>query len=243
MTTSTTPRRQLDLPGQTHVAEGPNDHTGMYVMHHALRRDLAAFAAATEATPLDDARTWEALAARWGRFATTLHHHHTAEDSLYWPVLEQAVGERGTPADRLEVAAMSEEHEGIDPLVTACTDAFGAVAGHPCDSHRAALAIRLAGLREVLDQHLEHEEGVVLPLVQRVMTAEEFLGVERAIGRSYGTREIPFVIAWAMHGLPREAREAMFAVAGTPYRVLHALFRRRFERAEAVAFRYVRPAG
>lgn len=233
---------QVDLPGQTHVAEGPNDHTGMYVMHHAFRRDLAAFDAALGATPVGETATWEALAARWARFAAALHHHHTAEDTLYWPVLTRAVESRGTDADRAEVQAMSEEHAGIDPLVSACAEGFRALAEHPCDAHRNAARIRLAGLREVLGEHLRHEETVVLPLVQRVMTAEEFDGVEKAIGRSYPARDIPFVIAWAMHGLPRDAREAMFASAGAPYRLLHALVRGRFERAEARAFRYARVA-
>ena len=62
-------RPQLDLPGQTHVAEGPNDQTGMYVMHFAFRRDLAAFASSVRATPLGDHETWQALGARWARFA------------------------------------------------------------------------------------------------------------------------------------------------------------------------------
>ena len=46
--TGTTPsyRPQLTLPGQAHTAEGPHDQTGMYVMHHALRRDFERFAAA-----------------------------------------------------------------------------------------------------------------------------------------------------------------------------------------------------
>ena len=37
------PPEQLTLPGQSHTAEGPHDQTGMYVMHHAFRRDLDAF--------------------------------------------------------------------------------------------------------------------------------------------------------------------------------------------------------
>src|SRR6478735_9399274 len=95
-------RPQLDLPGQTHVAEGPLDQTGMYVMHYAFRRDLAAFASSVRATPLGDHDTWEALTHRWARFAATLHHHHTAEDTLYWPMLLVAVEARGTEADLLE---------------------------------------------------------------------------------------------------------------------------------------------
>ena len=39
-------RPQLTLPRQAHTAEGPHDQTGMYVMHHALRRDFATFVAA-----------------------------------------------------------------------------------------------------------------------------------------------------------------------------------------------------
>ena len=231
-------RPQLDLPGQTHVANGPLDHTGMYVMHHAFRRDLAAFASSVRATPLGDTDTWAALARRWARFATTLHHHHTAEDELYWPVLLTAVEARGSDADRAEVRAMSEEHGDIDPLVTAVGDGFSAVVDHPCEEHRNALDIRLAGLREVLGAHLRHEETVVLPLVQRVMTEDELAGVEAAIGRSYPTREVPFIVGWALEGLPDDARAAMFALAGAPYKVLHALVRRRFARAEARAFRY-----
>ena len=38
---------QLRLPGQTAAHEGPVDMHMMYVMHHAFRRDLAAFAATT----------------------------------------------------------------------------------------------------------------------------------------------------------------------------------------------------
>jgi iron-sulfur cluster repair protein YtfE (RIC family) len=234
-TTALDHHRQLDLPGQTHVAEGPHDMTGMYVMHHAFRRDLAAFASSVRATPLGDRQTWEALQHRWSRFAATLHHHHTAEDTLYWPVLLTAVESRGTDADLVEVRAMSEEHADIDPLVTAIGDGLGAVVSHPCEEHRNALDIRLAGLREVLDAHLRHEETVVLPLVQRVMTHEEFQAVEKAIGTSYPVRDVPFIVGWALEGLPDDARAAMFALAGAPYRVLHALVRRRFAGAGARA--------
>ena len=155
-------------------------------------------------------------------------------------MLLTAVEARGTEADRAEVHAMGDEHADIDPLVGACADGFAAVLEHPCEEHRNALDIRLTGLREVLDEHLRHEETVVLPLVQRVMTAEEYQAVETAIGKSYPVRDVPFIVGWALRGPARRtARAAMFALAGgavpaccTP------LVRRRFERAEARAFRY-----
>jgi hypothetical protein len=38
MTISPHPTSQLSLPGQSHTAEGPHDHTGMYGMHFGFRR-------------------------------------------------------------------------------------------------------------------------------------------------------------------------------------------------------------
>src|SRR3546814_2114133 len=37
---------QISLPGQAHVAHGPHDQSGMYLMHHAFRRDLGSFESA-----------------------------------------------------------------------------------------------------------------------------------------------------------------------------------------------------
>ena len=91
-TTTTGQRPQLTLPRQSHTAEGPYDQTGMYVMHHALRRDFVHFVAAVQNTPVSEHEVWTALEQRWDRFADILHHHHTAEDDHLWPVLLQARG-------------------------------------------------------------------------------------------------------------------------------------------------------
>ncbi|MBM6400600.1 hemerythrin domain-containing protein [Phycicoccus sonneratiae] len=229
---------QLDLPGQSHVAEGPHDQTGMYVMHHALRRDLDAFRRAVPRTPTGDSSTWQALHTRWVRFAAVLHHHHTAEDEAYWPLLAAAVAERGSDEDRAEVAAMADEHAGIDPELEACGAAFAALRDHPCDAHRNALDVRVAGLQELLLEHLAHEEGVVLPMLQRVWTVEEFAAAEKGVQEYYPLKEAPFLVGWALYGLPEEGRRRMVALAGPVYSVIHALVRGRFARGERRTFRY-----
>ena len=94
------PAAQLTLPGQSHTAEGPHDQTGMYVMHHGFRRDLAHFAAAVEHTPVSEAEVWAALHERWLKFAEVLHHHHAVEDENLWPVLTRyATGAGGWRTD------------------------------------------------------------------------------------------------------------------------------------------------
>ena len=91
---------QLSLPGQTHVADGPLDMSGMYVMHHAFRRDLDRFVAAVGQTPVEDTEVWRALAARWERFGSMLHHHHEIEDRTIWPPLVERVSAAGDTAGR-----------------------------------------------------------------------------------------------------------------------------------------------
>ena len=239
MTTTEHAKAQLTLPGQSHTADGPHDHTGMYVMHFGFRRDLANLASAVANTPLGDTATWNFLQARWQLFAEILHHHHAAEDDYYWPALSAAVQLRGTADDHLLVAAMEDEHAGIDPALAACADGFAEVLTHPCESHRAALEVRIVTFREALDEHLAHEEGETLPLVQRVMTAAEFAASERAIERNaYPPRMIPVVLPWAWHRLPADAVDRMQASVGPVLRLLHRLLRGGFERREGAAFRY-----
>jgi hemerythrin-like domain-containing protein len=209
----------------------------MYVMHHAFRRDLDRFVAAARNTPVEEPEVWRAYADRWARFAETLHHHHVVEDEAIWPVL--LVHAADEPADRATLEAMEAEHEQIDPALEACRGGVSDMVGHPCEDHRNALVIRLTAVRQSLLDHLRHEETEALPLVQRTMTVEEWATAEAAAGKGYPTRQLPFLVPWVLDELPEDARRRMFELAGRPYVLLWRLFRGRYERRDAVAFRYV----
>ena len=101
---------QLRLPGQSAAHEGPVDMYMMYVMHHAFRRDLTAFAAAADATPSADRETWQALARRWEVFSTALHHHHSGEDAGLWPRLLEVADDEGR-ATLEAIVALAREHD------------------------------------------------------------------------------------------------------------------------------------
>ena len=118
----------------------------MYLMHHAFRRDLAAFAAAAGTTPVADRESWRALAERWELFAVALHHHHTGEDTCLWPALLDRADEQG----RAVLEAMEAEHDEIDPTLEACAAGFARLAGHADEDARCALAVRLVAARESL---------------------------------------------------------------------------------------------
>ena len=240
--TSTDPAtwpRQLTLPGQSHTAEGPHDQTGMYVMHHAFRRDLDNFVAAVEQTPISEAEVWAALQHRWDQMAEALHHHHGVEDEALWPVLRQHAHDAANAADLTMLEDMEAEHEVIDPALTAVRVAFAEMVEHPCADHRNALEVRVVAARESLHEHLAHEEGQALPMLQRTLSVEENERFEKEAEKGYPLKMVPFLLCWVMHELPAEARARIVETAPPGYGLVHRLLRGRFERRERVAFRYV----
>jgi len=239
--TSTSTQGQLTLPGQAAAPDGPVDLTPMFLMHHAFRRDLAAFASAVRATPVSDRGTWQALDQRWQRFATILHHHHSGEDTYIWPELCAAVDAGGTPEDRATLDAMEAEHAEIDPMLEACARGFATLAERGDETVRAALVADLTRTRERLGAHLGHEERDALALVQRFLSAEDWARMDKQIGSGYPASLIPFTLAWVMHDLPADAVGAARAFLGAPASLLWwVAFRRGFERRERVAFRYAK---
>jgi hypothetical protein len=226
---------QVTLPGQAFTAEGPHDQTGMYVMHHAFRRDLDRFVAATRATPVDEAAVWAALEDRWSRFDGVLHHHHHIEDEAFWPVLlTHATDER----ERSVLVAMEAEHATIDPALVGCRSAFATMRRDPSDEHRHALFLLVTALRDALFEHLRHEEREALPLLQRTVSADEYAVMEGAAKKGYPLRTVPFLVPWALLDLPDDARDRLLRAAGPIYGLVHRLARRGFDRREALAFRY-----
>ena len=228
---------QLTFPGQTAAHPGPVDMTTMYVMHHAFRRDLAAFAAAAQATPVEDRQAWQALAERWDLFAEVLHHHHSGEDAGLWPLLMDRTDDDG----RRVLEAMEAEHEQIDPILTSCAAGFARLAGHADEDARAALAVRLCAAKESLAQHLRHEETEAIAIIQQVMTQEDWEQLEAEHFR----KDVPFsqvlrIVPWAAHDVPSPLRRQVFGQpGGKANELLWRLTRRSFERRERIAFRHV----
>ncbi|GIJ68467.1 hypothetical protein Voc01_033840 [Virgisporangium ochraceum] len=224
------------LPGQEAAAEGPNDLTNMFIMHHAFRRDLRAFTAAVAGTPAGDTVTWRRLRQRWELFGRFLHHHHTIEDTAIWPTLLDRVDAAG----RATLEAMEAEHGEIDPLLTACGDGFAALARHGDEDVRASLEVRMVAAAERLHRHLAHEERDALVLVQAHLTAAEWQVMEDTSAKGqFGFRDTVAAVPWVMHDLPPHARRRLLDSAGAALSTMWRLTRRRFARREAAAFRYV----
>lgn len=226
--------RQLRLPGQAAAPDGPLDMQMMYLMHHAFRRDLDAFAEAVRNTPVEDRRTWRLLAQRWELFTEVLHKHHSAEDDLIWPALTS----RGTAEDVVVLKAMEAEHEQIDPRLESCAAGFQRLARKADEDARAALAVRISAARELLRRHLAHEETEAIAILQRQVGPEEWAEIETEIGKDTSLRFAVQVVPWVAHCIPRETLDRIFQDIDGSFRMIWVLTRRRFARREARAFRY-----
>jgi hypothetical protein len=235
MTTTSNPT-QLRLPGQVAAPEGPIDMTPMYVMHHGFRRDLDRFTDAVRRTPIGARETWTLLAPRWELFTEVLHHHHSGEDAGIWPRLMERVQD----ADRATLIAMEAEHSEIDPLLEACCEGFRRLAQVGDEDARSALSVRLVALRNLLEQHLAHEETEAIALIQALITPAEWIEIsdkhfkndELTLGK------IARLVPWAAHGLSREALDRALTDAGLPFRIVWLLTWRRFARREGRTFAY-----
>jgi dsDNA-binding SOS-regulon protein len=227
----------LLLPGQAAAPPGPCDMTGMYVMHHAFRRDLARFATATRRTPLDEHATWRALEQRWAKFAHELHEHHTKEDLGIWPLLLERVGD----ADRVVLEDMEAEHALVDPLLDRTERGLSRLASGAgtavTEDERADLAAAVQELRDALDQHLAHEEVDAIRIIQAEISAEEWAHLEETVLRGKPSPgQMLFMLPWATDELPAEAVARLLDGAPAPIRWLLALGRRSYTRLDRRAF-------
>ena len=230
---------QINLPGQAHVADGPHDQSGMYLMHHAFRRDLTRFRDAVRLTPLEDRHTWRALAARWVRLAEVLHHHHTVEDDHMWPLVRRRVDERSDPGGREVLESMAAEHELLDPALEACGRGLEAMAAAPSEDRRNALDVHVSTTRTLLLDHLRHEETEALPLLQRMLTVEDYAVAEEAAQKGYPVRMTVFLVPWVADGVPPDIVRHTLGKAGPAYQLLLQLCRPFYARAERLAFAHI----
>ncbi|WP_440301887.1 hemerythrin domain-containing protein [Intrasporangium sp.] len=225
---------QLMLPGQVAAPEGPIDMTMMYVMHHGFRRDLRAFAASAEKTPVTDRMTWQSLANRWDLFSQALHHHHRGEDDHIWPALM----DRAEECERAVLEAMEAEHGEIDPMLEASSAAYRTLALTGDEAVRAELAATLKAAVDSLGRHLAHEESEAIPLIQKYIAGDEWTAIEETLQKGSGPAFVIAVVPWLMHELPVSAQARLAAEAGLPMRVVWRLTRGAFARRERIAFRY-----
>ena len=225
MTTSqTAPAAELDL-------------LGMQVAHRGMLADSDRFA-----TILTDVgagapcsrRRASAIGAYLRDFADSIHHHHTVEDDVLWPLIVEAVG------DAVDLSELTDDHDSLDPLL----DRLRALTAHFVASYRSAdpdpstavgLGRLLRDLHTMLDEHIAEEERLVFPVIRAHLTPDAWASVEET-ARTSGKLGFEFP-RFLVHTTPDELDRAL-ADGGVGLRLMLSVIKatagRAFARREAV---------
>lgn len=157
------------------------DTWDMVLVHRVFRREFRMLPAIVRAVPAGDTTRAEIVGNHLANVASGLHHHHTAEDELVWPLLLERAALHTELINRME-AQHARLHEPLDrigelnPRWRARAEA----------ADRDALADVLAQASVALDEHLADEERDLLPLIEQHLSPAEW----KAVGER-GKESIP----------------------------------------------------
>jgi hypothetical protein len=191
----------------------PPDLGFMRAIHAGLRRDATRLQAlAPQLQQPGGVRAGVAAPAAprgWGTFRKTLQVHHLAEDDDLWPVLRRHLTD---DSDLHQLDLMVQEHRGLTAAIEGVDAALARGAG---------VTAAAAALAEVLDEHLDHEEQRVFPLLEGHLSRREwrsFLLTER---RRRPPRERPEFLAWVLDDASDEDAAAVLAELPPPAQLVY----------------------
>jgi hemerythrin-like domain-containing protein len=209
----------------------PADITPLVLTHRAMRHSTHRLHAAVASLEPEDRRRARAIARWFDGFTGELHHHHGVEDDIAFPALAARV-----PAFEHHAEELADDHEHLDRLIGALTGGLRGLAGHePWTAlHEEAVALT-AELRDHLDQHLDHEDADIVPLLARHFTAEEFAQQHDEAVKRLSPRQMLFTVPWLGWCITPDEREALFASSPRLLRIVWRLRHRAYGRATTYA--------
>ncbi|SIS17411.1 hemerythrin domain-containing protein [Williamsia sterculiae] len=154
------------------------DLLGMQVAHRGMISDSRRFTqilADVENGAPCSVRRARAIGDYLADFADSIHHHHTVEDDVLWPLIRT---EAGAAVDLRE---LEDDHAGLDPLLDALREQSTAfVASADVDVRRGAAPLRntLDTLHRVLSEHIADEEHAVFPIITGYLSCAQWKSVE-----------------------------------------------------------------
>jgi hemerythrin-like domain-containing protein len=199
---------------------------GFVLVHRTLLDTGQRIAAVLHRTA--DGRDMSALAQVWNLYRAGLAEHHHGETDVVFPL----VAERDHAFAGLE-SSMAHEHAAIDDLLGIADRAIAAATSQGTPATRRLAAHAVAAVVGALDDHLAHEEGVVLPRVVAVISAHEMDAIERGFLRRIGAHRIAMTVA----ALEQTARRDGLPMPPLPLpaRLALPIWRRRYLRLLAGA--------
>ncbi len=201
------------------------------IIHAAVRRDVDRTEQALRALADGDSGRARQIQVAWRNLVRELTHHHEAEDTYLWPFL---LG-RGVDAGLLE--QMESEHVAMKNALTSSSAAIDSVVAAPTAAEAGAAADEVARAREVINQHLAHEERDVEAPLGNLEDDAEFKALSKKL-RPASIVDAANALAWMQDGAGERERSSLRAtIPGPVVTLLTLLLARRYRREVASVWR------
>jgi hemerythrin-like domain-containing protein len=146
------------------------DTRDMYKVHATFRREFALLPALVRSAAAEDQERAEIVADHIRLVSLLLHHHHSGEDAVLWPLLLTRALREIDPVVHL----MEDQHQTTEDVLTETSALLAAWTGGAASEGGEALAVALDKVAAALFEHMNIEERLVLPLAERHIFASEW---------------------------------------------------------------------
>ena len=196
------------------------DTWDMRCVHRVFRREFRLLPSLIQSVALGDTARAGVVADHAGDMTYMLHHHHSGEDDLLWPILLERVALRADLVHRMEA-----QHEQISVLLDRFETLLPQWRARADTAARDELAGLGARLSAALDEHLAEEENEVLPLVSEHLTQAEWnaLGERGQESLPKGSKAFVFLGGILKDASPAEQKRFL-AMLPIPVRLSWKLF-------------------
>jgi len=169
------------------------DVSDMFAVHKALLGALDAVPACVATAGLDSERV-KVIGSFVENVIEFLHVHHSGEDELIYPLLEERCAK-----SRSELERIDSQHKFLYSPMDAGRSAVATWRAAPSTGNAEAVIDAVSSIAQALRPHLAEEETVMLPLASMWISPEEW-------GRQAGHNMMSFHAdkPWLMIGLVRE---------------------------------------
>lgn len=203
------------------------DTSDMLVVHRLFRRVFRALPTLVRGVRHGDVRRAKVVADHCAEFSTVVHHHHTGEDELLWPLLRERA-----PVHAELVARMTAQHERLVELLDRIDALVPRWAATAEPALREELTQTLEAAYQVLDEHLGEEERDILPLAAEHLTVEEWSRLGQRAMTVLPKNRLLVHMGYVLEVCTPEERAKLLGYAPLAGRVVYRLVGQRMYRRE-----------
>jgi hypothetical protein len=172
------------------------------VIHAAFRRDLARFDQALGAFPSGSQNRADQLDRAWGNFSFQLHHHHTDEETIFWPKL------RELGATESLMGELEGEHAQMLVALDSADAAMKTFHDDPSQENATTAHAKVSELETVIESHLTHEERDLEPLAAAHPSSPQMKAAQKEVRKAHKGNTGTF-FTWLLDGADPDAEAGL----------------------------------